>query len=56
MHTLNGLCAYVDWEALLPCFKAWIMMCHRNCEVLSNALGRETPRLWLEPRRGGIRC
>ena len=45
MHTLNVLCAYVDWEALLPYFKPWIMKFHRNCEVLSNALGGETLRL-----------
>ena len=37
MHTLNFLCAYVDWEAPLAYFKAWIMNFHQNCEVLTIA-------------------
>ena len=45
MHTLNVLCAYVDWEAPLAYSKAWIMKFHHNCEVLTNALVGPTPRL-----------
>ena len=50
MHTLNVLCAYVDWEAPLPYFKVWIMKFHRNCEVLTNSLGGPTLRMWVEAR------
>ena len=42
------MCAYVDWEAPLGYFKAWIMKFHRNCEVLTNALARPAPRLRVE--------
>ena len=44
------LCAYVDWEAPLPYFRAWIMNFHRNYEVLTNSLGGPTPRLRVEAR------
>ena len=50
MHTLNVLCVYVDCEAPLPYFKAWIMKFHRNCEMLANALGGPIPRLWVGVR------
>ena len=45
MCTQNFLCAYVDCAAPLADFKAWIMNFHRNCEVLTNALGGPAPRL-----------
>ena len=50
MHSLNVLCAHVDWEAPLPYFKAWIMKFHRYCQVLTNALAGPTPRLRVEAR------
>ena len=50
MHTLNFLCAYVDWEAPLHYFGAWIMKFHRNCEVLTNSLIGPTPILHVEER------
>ena len=48
MIILNVLCVYVDWEASLSYFKAWIMKFHRNCEVLTNSLAIPAPRLWVE--------
>ena len=48
MCTLNVLCAYVDWEAPLAYFKAWIMNFHRNCEVLTNGLAVPSPKLRVE--------
>ena len=50
MHTLNVICAYVDWEAPLSYFKVWITKFHRNCEVLTNSLQGPTPRLQVEAR------
>ena len=50
MHTLNVLCAYVDWEASLTYFKAWIMKFHQNYEVLTNSLGGPNLILWVEAR------
>ena len=48
MHTLNVLCAYIDWEAPLPYFEAWIMKFHQNCEVLTNARAGPIPILRVE--------
>ena len=50
IHKLNALCVYVDWEASLPYFIAWIMKSHQNYGVLTNALGGPTLRFWVDAR------
>ena len=49
MHVyIKYLSAYVDCEAPLAYFKAWIMNFCRNCEVLTIAFAGPAPRLWVE--------
>ena len=48
MCTECVLSAYVDYEAPLACFKAWIMKFRRNCEVLNIAFAGLAPGLRVE--------
>ena len=49
MHVyIKCLCAYVDWEAPLSYFKAWIMKFHQNWEMLTNSLVGPAPGLQVE--------
>ena len=47
IHTLN---VYVESEASLPYFKAWILKFHQNWMVLTNALGGPTSTFHIEER------